>query len=151
MNRGSEINTRPWTGLGCLALLALEMFFDMLFAPGSRVLGDSRDDLALHFLWWREFGFGELAKGNLALWNPHIFSGAPFFGGMQSALLYPPNWLFLALPLPLEIPRLPGSVEGRGLGSVDPEVHEPALLRQRLHPAVGVSLRRLRPEVQVDR
>ena len=88
-------------GLGCLALLTLAMFLDTLIAPGSRVLGDSRDDLALHFLWWREFGFGELAKGNLALWNPHIFSGAPFFGAMQSALLYPPNWLFLALPLPM--------------------------------------------------
>ncbi len=88
-------------GLGCLALLTLAMFFDTLIAPGSRVLGEVHDDLALHFLWWREFGFGELAKGNLALWNPYIFSGAPFFGGMQSALLYPPNWLFLALPLPL--------------------------------------------------
>jgi len=88
-------------GLGCLALLTLAMFFDTLVAPGSRVVGQVHDDLALHFLWWREFGFGELAKGNLALWNPHIFSGAPFFGAMQSALLYPPNWLFLALPLPL--------------------------------------------------
>ena len=90
-----------WIGLGCLALLTLTMFFDTLVAPGSRVVGQVHDDLALHFLWWREFGFGELAKGNLALWNPHIFSGAPFFGAMQSALLYPPNWLFLALPLPL--------------------------------------------------
>jgi hypothetical protein len=88
-------------GLSCLALLILAMFFDTLIAPGSLVLGDAYDDLALHFLWWREFGFGELAKGNLALWNPYIFSGAPFFGGMQSALLYPPNWLFLVLPLPL--------------------------------------------------
>lgn len=90
-------------GLGGLAALVLAMFFDVLVAPGSHVLGDSRDDLALHFLWWREFGFAELAKGNVALWNPHIFAGAPFFGGMQSALLYPPNWLFLALPLPLAI------------------------------------------------
>ena len=87
-------------GLGGLALLALAMFFDTLVALDSRVLGKVQDDLALHFLWWREFGFGELAKGNLALWNPHIFSGAPFFGNTQSALLYPPNWLFLALPLP---------------------------------------------------
>lgn len=48
-------------GLGGLALLALAMFFDALVAPGSRVLGQVQDDLALHFLWWREFGFGELA------------------------------------------------------------------------------------------
>ena len=88
-------------GLGGLALLTLAMFFDMLAAPGTRVLGDPSHDLAVHFLWWREFGFAELAKGNLALWNPHIFSGAPFFGNTQSALLYPVNWLFLALPLPL--------------------------------------------------
>ncbi len=91
----------PRIGLGCLALLTLAMFFDTLIAPGWRVLGDPHADLALHFLWWREFGFGELAKGNLALWNPYIFSGAPFFGNTQSALLYPLNWLFLALPLPL--------------------------------------------------
>ena len=89
------------TALGCLALLDAAMFFDMLIAPGSRVLGNPGADLAQHFLWWREFGFGELAKGNLALWNPYIFSGAPFFGNTQSALLYPLNWLFLALPLPL--------------------------------------------------
>src|SRR5258708_8424086 len=88
-------------GLGCIALLTLAMFFDTLIAPGSNVLGRPNEDLALHFLWWREFGFGELAKGNLALWNPHIFSGAPFFGALQSALLYPPNWFFLALPLSL--------------------------------------------------
>jgi len=90
-----------WIGPGCLALLTLAMFFDTLVAPGSNVVGRPNEDLALHFLWWREFGFGELAKGNLALWNPHIFSGAPFFGAMQSALLYPLNWLFLALPLTL--------------------------------------------------
>src|SRR5574341_885460 len=88
-------------GLGCLALLTLAMFFDTLIAPGSRVIGTPHDDLVLHFLWWREFGFAELSQGNLALWNPHIFSGAPFFGNTQSALLYPLNWLFLAAPLPL--------------------------------------------------
>jgi hypothetical protein len=88
-------------GLGGLALLTLAMFGETLIAPGARVLGDPGHDLAVHFLWWREFGFAELAKGNLALWNPHIFSGAPFFGNTQSALLYPVNWLFLVLPLAL--------------------------------------------------
>ena len=88
-------------GLAGVALLAFLMFFDTLIAPGSRVLGNPGGDLAFHFLWWREFGFGELAKGHLALWNPNIFSGAPFFGNTQSALLYPLNWLFLALPLAL--------------------------------------------------
>src|SRR5918992_4165195 len=98
----SFVIQRPfWIGSGALALLTLAMFAETLIAPGTRVLGAHNTDLALHFLHWREFGFGELAKGNLALWNPHIFAGAPFFGGMQSALLYPLNWLFLVLPLPL--------------------------------------------------
>jgi hypothetical protein len=86
-------------GLGGLAALTLAMFHDVLFATGTRVPGTAHGDLAMQFLPWRDFGFGELAKGNLALWNPHIYAGAPFFGGMQSALLYPPNWLYLVLPL----------------------------------------------------
>jgi len=46
-----------------------------------------------------DFGFSQLAQGTIPLWNPHIFSGAPFFGGFQSAILYPPNILFLILPV----------------------------------------------------
>ena len=91
---------RAWPWLGGLALLMLAMFGDTLI-PGARVLGDPPSDMLTHSLPWRAFGFGELAKGNLALWNPHVFAGAPYFGGLQSALLYPPNLLFLVLPLPL--------------------------------------------------
>lgn len=83
---------------GLLALI-IAMFGDVLFAGGTRVLSDPGADLFLQYYHWRDFGFHELAKGNLALWNPYIFGGAPFFGGMQSALLYPLNWLFLVLPL----------------------------------------------------
>jgi hypothetical protein len=84
-------------GLACLAALALAMFADVL-APGTRVLGHASTDLFRQFLPWREFGFRELAAGNVALWNPHIFGGAPYHGGMQAALFYPLNWLFLVLP-----------------------------------------------------
>jgi len=85
--------------LAGLALLDFAMFFDVLFLAGSQVLGHPHTDLARYFLPSRIFGFGELAKGHLPLWNPHIFAGIPYFGGMQSALLYPPNWLFLVLPV----------------------------------------------------
>ena len=84
-----------------LGALVLAMFVDLLLWPGTRVVGVENGDLGLHFLHWRNFGFGELARGNLALWNPHIYAGEPYFGGMQSALLYPPNALFLALPPPV--------------------------------------------------
>src|SRR5436190_17307570 len=86
-----------------LLAMALAMFADLLFAGGTRVLGHPGSDMFLQYFAWREFGFHELAKGNLALWNRHIFSGAPYFGGMQGALLYPPNWLFLVLPTDVAI------------------------------------------------
>lgn len=97
-NRRSRI-----VSLILLLAVALAMFGDLLFAGGTRVLGHPGSDMFLQYFAWREFGFRELAKGNLALWNPHIFSGAPYFGGMQGALLYPPNWLFLVLPTPVAI------------------------------------------------
>jgi hypothetical protein len=86
-----------------LLAMALAMFADLLLAGGTRVVGHPGSDMFLQYFAWREFGFRELAKGKLALWNPHIFSGAPYFGGMQGALLYPPNWLFLVLPTPVAI------------------------------------------------
>src|SRR5262245_23319733 len=82
--------------------LTFLMFSDVLFDT-QNVLSHKDTDLMLQFLPWREFGFGELSKGHLALWNPHIFGGAPYFAGFQSALLYPPNWLHLFLPLTVAI------------------------------------------------
>ena len=93
-NRRAEL-----ISLALLLALTLALFGDLLFAGGTRVVGHRATDLVQQFLPWRDFGFRELAKGNLALWNPHIFGGAPYFGAMQAALLYPPNWLFLILPL----------------------------------------------------
>ena len=86
---------------GALGLLALTfaLFFDVLFLPGDAVLSNGRTDLVAQFVHWRGFGFGEIARGNLPLWNPHIYCGAPFLAGFQSALLYPLNAVYLILPL----------------------------------------------------
>ncbi len=88
-----------WLPIAGLALLTLAMFGDVLFAGGTRVVGMEGTDLYSQFVPWRDFGFRQLREGNLALWNPHIYCGAPYFGGMQAALLYPPNWIFLILSL----------------------------------------------------
>lgn len=89
--------------LGGYAIVVGLMFFDLLVANDLRVVGSPAGDSYSQFLDWREFGFRELAHGNLALWNPHIYGGAPFFGGFQAALLYPLNVLYLVLPLPQAI------------------------------------------------
>jgi hypothetical protein len=39
--------------------------------------------------------------GQIPLWRPLIMGGAPFVGNPLSALFYPPNWLFLVLPVTL--------------------------------------------------
>lgn len=70
-----------------------------LLSGGSLVPAAPYTDLAAQFAAWREYGFSELRQGRLAFWNPYLFCGIPFFAGFESALLYPPNWLHLALPL----------------------------------------------------
>ncbi len=92
----------PLLAPAIFAVLTVAMFFDVL-ASGSRVLSWPSTDLALQFIPWREFGFSQLRAGNLALWNPHIYGGTPYFAGFQSALLYPPNWLHLILPIGVAI------------------------------------------------
>ena len=80
-------------------ILVIIMFADVLFKANPHILSYLGGDLSREFINWRYFGFNQLRQGNLALWNPHVFCGVPFFGGFQSALLYPPNFLFLVLPL----------------------------------------------------
>ena len=86
-----------------LAVLNLLLFGDVLFNGNGRVLSSERADLYLHFVAWREFAFSQLRQGHLVLWNPHYLCGAPFFGGFEAALLYPPNWFYLVFPLALAI------------------------------------------------
>ena len=86
----------PWILL--LAVLAALPVIRELFST-SIVLSEKSTDITLHFLFSRAFGFGEMAQGNFPLWNPYIYSGIPYLGQFQSALLYPPNLIFLLLPL----------------------------------------------------
>ena len=85
-------------GAGTLGFITFLLFNRFLDPSGHWVLSRV-GDMTSQFVWWRQFGFEELKKGHLALWNPHLFCGVPFFGGFQSALLYPPNWFFMVLPL----------------------------------------------------
>ena len=79
--------------------LNLLLFGDLFWKGGELVLSSSQTDLFLHFVAWRQFAFDQLRHGHLVLWNPHYLCGSPFLGNFESALLYPPNWLYLILPL----------------------------------------------------
>jgi len=87
--------------LGLLGLNLL-LFGDLLIHP-TRVLSSPQADIYLHFAAWRRFGFDEIRRGYLPLWNPHYLCGNPFLGNFESALLYPFNWHYLLMPLPAAI------------------------------------------------
>jgi len=94
---------KHWQASLILFFFTLALFWNFLSPSGHLILSKMGEDLSGQFVWWRQFGFDELKKGHLVLWNPQLFGGEPFFGGFQSALLYPPNWLFMVLPLPFAI------------------------------------------------
>jgi len=82
-----------------LLALCLLVFGDILTGIRHGVLSGSTTDLATEFYYWREFGFSNLRHGHLAQWNPYVCGGVPFFAGWQAGFFYPPNWIYLLLPL----------------------------------------------------
>lgn len=57
-------------------------------------------DLITSFYPFRAFAAQAVREGALPLWNPQILLGTPFLANAQSALFYPPNFLYYVLPLP---------------------------------------------------
>jgi hypothetical protein len=52
---------------------------------------------ALQFHPWHVAAWETLKSGHLPLWNPLSGMGAPLLANYQSALFYPPNWLYFLL------------------------------------------------------
>jgi hypothetical protein len=82
-----------------VAILVAVCFGAVLLIPAGLVFSGPFTDLAAQFAAWRAFAAASLLAGHFPLWNPYTFSGEPFLGGFQSALFYPPNAIFLFLPL----------------------------------------------------
>ena len=89
--------------LAVLLFIAALYFLPALLKGNGLVLSSEGTDTWNQFYFWRRFGFGMLARGELPLWNPYNFSGAPFVAGMQSAIFYPLNVLFLVFDTPFAI------------------------------------------------
>src|SRR5437016_5259744 len=58
-------------------------------------------DLVTSFYPYRTLAARAVREGSVPLWNPHMLSGAPFLAMAQSALFYPPNFLYDVLPVSL--------------------------------------------------
>ena len=88
-----------WLAVLILFLLSLAYFYSVIIPSDYRVLGDENHDMRNQYFCWRYFGFNTLSKGTLPLWNPYACCGIPFIAGVQSAIFYPLNLIFLILPI----------------------------------------------------
>jgi PAS domain S-box-containing protein len=86
---------RDAAALTLLLLIVLLFFWPLLFA--GRWVPRGGGDL-VSFLWpMYRFAARSLRAGVVPLWNPHLYSGAPFIADNQSGALYPINLLAFAL------------------------------------------------------
>ncbi len=56
-------------------------------------------DMAIQNYVWKSYIRETLFEGDIPLWNPHLFGGAPFLATGQNAAYYPFSILFLIMPL----------------------------------------------------
>jgi len=90
---------RAWlAALSGFALLACIALGQVLLAEPEAIVSSHKGDTARYIYWARHFGAQEIRQGNLPLWNPHLFSGTPFVGSFQTAVLYPLSAFGLFLP-----------------------------------------------------
>ena len=86
-------NTQLAPLLICLGPLIL--FLPGLLQGGSLYWGTPM----LQFVPWRELAFDILRSGHIPFWNPYSGMGAPLLANYQTAVFYPPHWLFFFLPI----------------------------------------------------
>jgi hypothetical protein len=83
---------------GFLALAAVAFFWQLLFTADTWMPAGG-GDLAPFLYPNYHFAAEYLRQGVIPLWNPHLYSGAPFAADIQSGLFYPLNLiLFLLVP-----------------------------------------------------
>lgn len=79
-----------------LAALAPLLLWRLAFA-GQILQGP---DAFAYFYPLLEYAADRLLAGDLPLWNPYLFMGAPFLANPQAGVFYPLHWLLAWLPAP---------------------------------------------------
>ena len=96
--RGKAVLRWPLTAdaTAAIGLLGASLLFYYPLVFLGRALVDY--DAFVYFYPQRVFMARSLLAGKIPLWDPDLFSGAPFLANPQTAVLYPPSWLFLIGP-----------------------------------------------------
>ena len=96
----TETRWHGWTAYLTVIAFGLFLYGDLVFSRSNVVVSHIFTDICSGLLSWRQFCFGEMANGNLPLWDPYVFCGTPAAGNIQSAIFYPINVvLYLTLPI----------------------------------------------------
>ncbi|MFK7803490.1 MAG: hypothetical protein AB8G95_17780, partial [Anaerolineae bacterium] len=69
------------------------------FGLGQHPQNHLLSDLVIQNYVWKSYINDTVSSGDLPLWNPHLFAGAPFIATGQNAFWYPFSLIFLAMPL----------------------------------------------------
>lgn len=78
-------------------LSAWGLFFWRLWTPiENDQLSFVEGDFSAQFVAWTDYAVERLKAGELPLWNPYQYGGAPFQASPQTQLTYPPHMLTLA-------------------------------------------------------
>src|SRR5205814_2524575 len=80
-----------------VGLLAASLLFYYPLVFLGRALVDY--DAFVYFYPLRVYLAQALLAGRVPLWDPDLFLGVPFLANPQTAVLYPPSWLFLLGPV----------------------------------------------------
>ncbi|MGD8627140.1 MAG: hypothetical protein PVJ34_21575, partial [Anaerolineae bacterium] len=78
-------------------LVALPLLLYAPFLFGGKVL--YWGVYLLQFYPWRQLAVEQIRAGHWPLWNPYLGAGAPLAANLQTAAFYPPNLLFLVMPV----------------------------------------------------
>ncbi len=95
-NRPLLLNAASALLLACFVLL---LYYRLLFT--NQVLANG--DILHYFYPYRDYAARAFRAGELPLWNPYIFMGAPFLANPQAAVLYPLHWPLNWLPVTKQI------------------------------------------------
>lgn len=95
-------NHRPVSRYDLLPLLTLAVAVLLFFGPvilGRAWIPAGGGDLVSFIFPMYRFAGESLSRGEIPLWNPYLYAGAPFIADNQSGVFYPINLLlFLLLP-----------------------------------------------------
>jgi hypothetical protein len=86
------------TGWPYLVLVALPFLFYYKLAFTGMIM--ARGDVYAYFYPYWAIRSAALLKGQIPLWTPDIFMGAPLLANSQVGMFYPPNWLVTPLAVP---------------------------------------------------